>query len=80
MDPDVTKASDPAALMEQSFIEEFLKASGHSLASLHDLPHEKATALMKEASRYASSRLAEVETRAHFVESIKGDADLTGKV
>ncbi len=79
MDPDVEKTSDPEASLERSFIEEFLKAGGHSLAELHDLPHEQATALMKEASRYASSRLAEVATRAHFIDSIKGDADLTGK-
>ncbi len=72
-------SSDPAALMERSFIDEFLQTRGHTLASLHGLPHEQATGLLKEASCYASARLTEVESRAHFVESIKGDADLAGK-
>jgi aminoglycoside phosphotransferase (APT) family kinase protein len=79
MDPDVSSTSDPEASLERSFIEEFLKTGGHTLATLHDLPPEQATALMKAASRYASARLAEVETRAHFIDSIHGDVDLTGK-
>jgi hypothetical protein len=78
MDDD-RQTSDPAALMERAFIEEFLQTRGHSLATLKTLPHDQSAALMKEASRHASARLTEVESRAHFIDSIKGDADLTGK-
>jgi hypothetical protein len=72
-------STDPAAAMERSLIEEFLQAHGHTLASLHDLPENEAKALMTAASMHASMRLTEVESRAHFIEGIKGDADFAGK-
>jgi hypothetical protein len=72
-------STDPAAAMERSLIEEFLQTHGHTLATLHDLPEEKAKALMTAASLHASMRLTEVESRAHFIDEIKGDTDFTGK-
>jgi len=69
--------ADPAALMERSLIDEFLQAHGTSFATLHTLPASHAESLLKEASRYASARLTEVESRARFVESIRGDVDLS---
>jgi len=61
---------DPHALLEQAFIAEYLADHGYRLDELANLPHEQARALMAEASRYASAKLAEVEARAHFVEDI----------
>lgn len=78
MDTDRTPMTDPEALLERSLIDEFLEAHGASLASLHSLPASQAEALLKEASRYASTRLMEVESRAKFIESIKGDVELSG--
>jgi hypothetical protein len=75
---DRTPISDPAALMERSLIDEFLQAHGASLATLHKLPDDQAEALLKEASRYASTKLVEIESRARFVASIRGDVDLAG--
>jgi hypothetical protein len=72
-------STDPAASMERSLIDEFLQTRGHSLASLHQLPEDEAKALLTAASLHASMRLTEVESRAHFVEGIKGDADFAGK-
>ena len=77
MDTNQTPMTDPASLLERSLIDEFLEAHGTSMATLHTLPDEQAAALMKEASRYASMRLMEVESRAKFVDSIKGDVGLT---
>jgi hypothetical protein len=37
---------------------------------LQELPEEKSRQLMKEASTYASSKLVEVELRAHFVKDL----------
>jgi len=65
---------DPEAALERTYIEEYLRAQGHTLQSLNDLPDEEAKRLMTEASSYASVRLAEVETRAHLVEDIHGSA------
>ncbi len=77
MDTDRTPMTDPDALLERSLIDEFLQAQGVSLGTLHTLPAAQADALLKDASRYASGRLMEVESRARFVAAIKGDVDLT---
>jgi hypothetical protein len=72
-------STDPIASMERSLIEEFLLTRGHTLESLHKLPEDEAKALMTAASLHASMRLTEVESRAHFIDGIKGDADYARK-
>lgn len=62
----------PQAAMEKAFIEEYLKSKGHSLKELQKLPAEKAKALMTEACQYASLKLAQMESTAHFREKIQG--------
>ena len=62
--------ADQTAKLEQAFIAEFLERSGHTPDSLRMLPSDQAEALMKQASAYASGRLTEVESRAHFVHDI----------
>jgi len=69
-EPDRPTDHDPLAQLEQTFIVEFLARRGHSLSTLRDLPKEQADALLREASLYASGRLTEVESRAHFVDDI----------
>lgn len=64
---DGTASEDPMATLERAFIEEYLQRRGLSPADLHALPHDEATRLMKDASLYASGRLTEVESRAHYV-------------
>lgn len=61
---------DPHAELEKMLISEYLHERGFSLAGLRELPHEQAEALMKEASRYASTKLAELESRAHLVDEV----------
>jgi hypothetical protein len=63
---------DPHAQLEQTFIAEYLRERGYSLADLHKLPKRLAQQLMAEASTYASNRLSEMEARAHFVQEIHG--------
>ena len=74
MDPesqsDEFKQSDPEATLERAFIAEFLERRGHTILTVHELPQAEATALMKEASIYASAKLSEVEARAHYVHDI----------
>ncbi len=62
--------TDPEATLERAFIAEFLERHGHTILTVHDLPETEATALLKEASIYASARLSEVEARAHYVHDI----------
>lgn len=71
---DTPLAEDPHAQLERAFIDEFLRPRGYSLATLRKLPTDQATELLREASLYASGRLTEVESRAHFVHDIHGGA------
>jgi len=68
--PDRPAEHDPLAQLERAFIAEFLERRGYTLSTLHELPEELAHALLKEASIYASGRLTEVESRAHFVDDM----------
>jgi len=61
---------DPLAQLERAFIEEFLRARGFDLSTLTRLPTAEADALWKEASLYASGKLTEVESRAHYVNDL----------
>jgi hypothetical protein len=61
----------PQAVMEKALIEAYLKAKGYSLKGLQELPKEQAKALMIEACEYASLRLAQVESTAHFRDKIQ---------
>jgi hypothetical protein len=53
-------------------MEEYLAGQGYSLAQLRLLPGQRARALMREASLFASLRLSEVEARSHLVEELHG--------
>jgi hypothetical protein len=65
---------DPQAELETALIDEFLRAHAVSRQGLREIPVETATALMREASAYASARLTELESRAHYVQEIHGTA------
>lgn len=65
---------DRNALLEKALIEEYLREKGYSLEALKKLPADLAETLMKEASRYASLKLEEVQARAHFVKELHDDA------
>lgn len=58
---------DPLAQLERSLIEEYLRHRHHDFSTLASLTPDEASALLKEASLYASGRLTEVESRAHYV-------------
>ncbi|MBS1819173.1 MAG: hypothetical protein JSU08_14660 [Acidobacteria bacterium] len=72
MRPDIDQAPRPdqTADLELALISEFLERRGQTLHSIHTLPEAERHAIMREASLYASSRLSEVESRAHFVDDL----------
>lgn len=70
----VDAVEDPNALLENALIEEYLKEKGYTHDDLKKLPPELAAKLMKEASRYASLKMEEVEARAHLVKELHEDA------
>ncbi|NJN16750.1 MAG: hypothetical protein HC822_10980 [Oscillochloris sp.] len=58
--------------LERAYMQEYLRGHGFSLETLRDLPAERAKALLRDASIYASMKLSEVEARAHLVEELHG--------
>ncbi|MEW6568951.1 MAG: hypothetical protein AB1449_12455 [Chloroflexota bacterium] len=78
--PDPGEASETArqdryAWLETMLLEAYLSGKGYTLAGLRELPAEEAKRLMTEASVYASTKLAEVEARAHFVRELHAAGD-----
>jgi hypothetical protein len=69
--PDVP-LHDPKAPLELALLEEYLRTRGVDLHTVHDLPADQATTLLKEAARYAAVRLAEIDARATYVHDIHG--------
>ena len=63
-------AEDPHADLERAFIAEYLKSRGHTPATLRELPEPEVQSLLREASRFASGRLSEVEARAHYIHDL----------
>ncbi len=54
--------------LEKILIETYLKGKGYTQEKLKSLPEEEAKQLMKEASTYASGKLAEMEVKAHLMQ------------
>lgn len=65
---------EPLAGLERIFMQVYLRGKGHTWHSVHELPEQEAKRLMAEASVFASTKLAEVETRAQFMHDIHGTA------
>ena len=61
----------PQSKMEKTLLEQYLKSRGYTFKDLCDLPEEEAKSLMIEACKYASLKLAQVESAARFRETIR---------
>lgn len=72
-DADAPARADQTAHLETSLIEQFIRGRGHDPARLQDLPVEERLQLLKEAAAHAAGRLAEVESRAHFINELHAD-------
>jgi hypothetical protein len=54
-------------------MEQFIRARGYDPAKLGELPVDERERLQKEASAHAAGKLAEFESRAHFVHELHGE-------
>jgi hypothetical protein len=82
MSAERVEPSPPAAALsrlELALINEFVRAQGYDPLKLSDLPEPERTTLLKQASMYASARLAEVESRSHFLDEIHDRATSSSK-
>jgi hypothetical protein len=68
--PDVRLMADPEAQLERAFIDEYLRLHGHDPLTVRSLPEAQVMTLLEAASTYAAGRLAEFQSRAHYVHDI----------
>lgn len=61
---------DLKATLEKKYIDEYLLGKGYRRKDLRLLPKEEAKQLMREASTYASLKLAYIESKAHLRKTI----------
>jgi hypothetical protein len=68
--PGTQSMEDQTAHLELALIEQFIRARGIDPASLHDMPDDERARLQRDASAYAALKLAEMESRAHYVHEL----------
>lgn len=68
--PETNSTEIPDSKLERIFINAYITEKGYKLENLHELPADELKQLMTDASRYASAKLAEMETRAHLIKEI----------
>jgi hypothetical protein len=64
---------DLLADLERHLIEAYLAGAGQDLTALTARSDEEAHRWLREASRYASARLSEIEARARYLHDLHGD-------
>ena len=71
---DPVPLADRFAQLERAFIDEFLRLQGYDHVTVNTLPDAQRHAMLTSASTYAATKLAEVESRAHYIHDIHGTA------
>ena len=61
---------DIHSFLEKTLIEAYLSGKGYTPGGLKKLPETESRRLMKEASIYASGKLAEVEVKARLMREL----------
>jgi hypothetical protein len=64
---------EPLAELERQLIGAYLARSGHDFHELVTRDDDEARQLLTEASRYASMKLSEVESRSHYLRKLHGE-------
>lgn len=64
---------EPLAQLERQLISAYVAGAGQDLETLLARDDEDARKLLAEASLYASARLAEVESRSHYLQKLRGE-------
>jgi hypothetical protein len=71
--PDRPPLEEPLAALERDLITAYVAGAGHDLQSLLAQDDERSRTLLTAASQYATARLAELETRSHYLRSLRGE-------
>ena len=60
----------PLAELERALIETFIQARAFDPQQLESIPEAEREALLRDACRHASTKLAEIESRWHFLHEL----------
>ena len=71
---DIFPIEEPLAELERDLIAAYLAGAGHDLHDLRARSDDDARNLLTEASRYASTKLSEIEARFRYLHTLHGDA------
>jgi len=69
---DIPPMEDQTAHLERALIEQYIFMHGVEPARLRELPPDERTRLLREAVTSTALKLAEVESRAHYVQGLHG--------
>lgn len=72
-DTDTPPLDEPLAGLERQLIDGYLKAAGHDLHTLLLRDDDEARQLLADASRHASAKLTEIESRSHYLRTLHGE-------
>ena len=64
---------EPLAQLERELMTAYVAGAGQHLQALLARSDEQARQLLTEASLYASARLTEIESRFHYLRSLRGE-------
>ena len=64
---------DPLAELETHLIRAYVAGAGHDLHELLRRTDTDARRVLAEASTYASAKLSEIESRSHYLHSLRGE-------
>jgi hypothetical protein len=70
---DAEPMKEPLAELERELITAYLSGAGQDMQSLLSRNDEEARRLLADASMYATARLAEVESRWHYLRTLRGE-------
>ena len=70
----VNPLEEPLAQLERELMTAYIAGAGENIETLVSRTDEQARRLLADASMYATARLAEVESRLHYLRSLRGEA------
>jgi hypothetical protein len=71
---DTVPIEEPLAELERHLIAAYVAGAGHDLHDLRTRTDDAARHLLAEASRWASTKLSEIEARFHYLHTLHGEA------
>jgi hypothetical protein len=72
INPDTPRLEQPLAEFERRMIDDFVRTAGYDPAEMRTRTDAAARAVLSMASAYAAGKLTEVESRMHYLRSLRG--------